>query len=1422
MVWLCGKLGETVDFVRIFVPSMTDSAAVVQAKRFCCSVTAGLVAGFITNPTETIRVRWQVLSMTNPSAADTGLLQFARQILRTEGLIRGLWLPGCAGWMASFGGAFGVRMGIYESVRCGVESATGLTRSPKTAFMAGLCTGSVANAVCCPFFQAKNRLQAQCGSAALERRSLPQELMAITRESGLTGLYRGVPALFMRGGLIAGGQLFGYDTLVGLGYHAAGTSLQEVVDQAISGATGRAGGPGGARLLLQRLGRHRRHGFGASRCSAEPLPGRSQPWQALLVPLRRGLRAREGRRAAGFLQGSRPECREVLAAFPLQHAPFRAAASVGRPRLSKLKGRPCFEPSQSCFKAWPIRLKKSVSLRHIHSTSRRRLEVEAMLSLRSVSKQGRQAARRFGSAAKTLQELWAGGAPLTQVVSESHSRAAKADRNEWVYLAPVEQVTAEAARLQEKASSLSEEQRKLELPLLGSTVAVKDNLQVKGMPITNTMDYRPPRKAPIAEESAAVVRKLQERGAIVIGKTNMDCAATGLVGVRSPYGACQNSLDRSMISGGSSSGSGVSVALGQVTFSLGTDTAGSGRVPAALNNIVGLKASRGLVSTHGLLPACRSLDCVSIFALTVHEAHRILGVAADASGADPFDRPAKELRHGRRLAPGEAFTFGIPSRQFLDFHSFGSAAQARAKEYAAAWDRSVEALQAIGGTCVEVDYAPFQEAANLLYQGPWVAERLAAIAAVLQEDPEVIEPTVRKIVEQGHQYTAQQCFEASYRMRALHRAAEASMEAAKAQVLVTPTVGATYKIEDVLADPIALNTNLGRYTNHMNLLDLCGLAVPTMWAGEALPFGVTISAQAGSDAYICDIGQRLHASSGLPVGAMEAAVEDVEAAVAAKMGSFYGPLPSGVDTFEVAVCGAHMAGLPLSPQLTERGGRFMRAARTSPRYRLVAFDEMKPPRPGLVDAADGASIDLEIWELPASSFGSFMKLVASPLGIGWIELEDGSRVQGFRQVDASVNRGGQVGVGGEPPADITSYGSWRLVLGSLLTVWFASWLRPRMIMTATASAAGGGLRQGSTFVPQRPREEAAIEDYINTKMSGPLPIGTAFLVVTGSQGIGKSTMLRRAFSKLWKRGWWRGLHKCAVVIYLQLTTKERADEFSYNECDTIASTLGAFARRLTYDNALCKFIVKVSVSLIADKIQDKFNMSRLLVVRPLPFAEFVKVMKTDKLLSELFRDLALLLENVAVAGLKGLKGAAAVRITLSLAELLPVLLPAVSCSRLTWRAAVKPCSLKFASFRPWLRDDVMLVLAALLAQVMTGAAQQMQQIAVDCENEPDNMYCCELEPAEPEGCFLAGFDRNRFPCSPACQKRYQTLGYYCYNKHKGHFWWVNQETQCDPTGIVVFQPDTTSSRPDYRGAVATADAAPLSLTPWPDPENSLF
>ncbi|CAJ1345117.1 unnamed protein product [Effrenium voratum] len=500
---------------------------------------------------------------------------------------------------------------------------------------------------------------------------------------------------------------------------------------------------------------------------------------------------------------------------------------------------------------------------------------------------------RFARAASTLQELWASGASVTDIAAESCDRAARADRHEWVHLVPKQQVLAEAKALQQKAASMSQEQRRRELPLLGSTFAVKDNLQVAGLPTTNAMDYRPPRQAPIAKRSAAVVKQLQERGAVCIGKANMDCAAL--------------KVDRSFISGGSSSGSGVSVALAQVTFSLGTDTApaldrpglylgnskdkvmfngpmkilfgqaGSGRVPAALNNIVGLKA--------------------------------------------------------------------------------------RADDYRQAWERSVEALKAIGGTCVEVDYAPFQEAANLLYQGPWVAERLSACADLLADEPELLDATVKTIVENGTEYTAKQCFEAIYQLQQLRFEAMQALNTVQAQVLVTPTVGATYTIEDVLADPVVLNTNLGRYTNHMNLLDLCGISVPTTFAAEKLPFGVTVSAVAGHDALICDVAQRLHSAAGLTAGATTSAVQDVAAAVEATEGKYFGPLPAGAESFEVAVCGAHMEGLALSWQLTERGGRFMRTARTSPRYRLVAFDGMSPPRPGLVDDAKGAGIDLEIWEL---------------------------------------------------------------------------------------------------------------------------------------------------------------------------------------------------------------------------------------------------------------------------------------------------------------------------------------------------------------------------------------------------------------------------------------------------------------------------
>lgn len=630
----------------------------------------------------------------------------------------------------------------------------------------------------------------------------------------------------------------------------------------------------------------------------------------------------------------------------------------------------------------------------------------------------------------TLTEMFAGGASLSEVVEASLARAAKGDRHEWIFRLPEADVKKQVAELESRAEGMDAATKSAELPLLGTTFAVKDNVAVAGYPMTNGCDYRSG-GAPVPAETAAAVRRLMEKGAVLIGKTNLDCAATGLVGVRSAYGACQNSIDRKYVSGGSSSGSSVAVATGQVTFSLGTDTAGSGRVPAMFNNIVGLKASRGLVSCHGVVPACRTLDCLTIFALTVREAQAVLQAAVGPDGTDdPYDRAPRELPSGPRLPPsGPAkFTFGIPGKAHLDFSSFGDVGP-RAAAYAGAWQKSIEALEAAGGTCVEVDYTPFWDAAKLLYGGPWVAERASALREILESNPEVVHPTVRKIVEPAGGLGAIEAFVAAYKLRELKAKSVAAMKKAGAQLLVTPTAGMIYTIQELEADPIALNTNLGRYTNHMNLLDLCGIAVPTVFADGGLPFGVTISAPAGQDGMICDVAHRVHMASGLLAGALPSKAADVQAAVdcAGRVG---GAMLAGVDTIEVAVSGAHMIGLPLSWQLTERGGRFLRRAKTAPVYKLLAFTGMKPPRPGLAAAegGNGASVELEIWELPAEHFGSFMKVIAAPLGIGWLQLDDGSKVQGFRLVDTFADCAGAAG--GAPPVDITSFGGWRSYLES--------------------------------------------------------------------------------------------------------------------------------------------------------------------------------------------------------------------------------------------------------------------------------------------------------------------------------------------------------------------------------------------------------
>lgn len=523
--------------------------------------------------------------------------------------------------------------------------------------------------------------------------------------------------------------------------------------------------------------------------------------------------------------------------------------------------------------------------------------------------------------------------------------------------------------------------------------AVKDNIDVAGYPTTAAcaeFAYQPTR-------SATVVQRLLDAGAVAVGKTNLDQFACGLVGTRSPFGAVQNAFDPRYISGGSSSGSAVAVALGLVDFALGTDTAGSGRVPAGLNNIVGLKPSRGLLSTSGVVPACAHLDCPSIFARTVPQAVKVLLAAAAHDAADPFSRA---LALDTRAFPRQ-FRFGIPDRRHLRFFDDDAAETA--------FSSACERLQALDGTSTSIDYTPFAEAASALYEDAWVAERYAAIQPFFDARPEAVNPVVRTIIESGKRYCAAQLFQAMARMAALRQRAAQLWESV--DVLVVPTAPTVYTIAQVEANPVELNRRLGLYTNAVNLLDLAAIAVPSSMRPDGLPFGITLIGPAGSDLRLAELAARYHAASGLSLGVSR---EPVPAPAS-------WPRPVG-STVRVAVVGAHLDGLPLNGQLRERGAHFIKRARTAPHYRFHALANTVPPKPGLVRmSADGASIEAEIWEMPVAAFGSFVPLVPAPLCIGTIDLDDGSTVQGFLCEAAAL----------DGATDITRYGGWRAYLSSL-------------------------------------------------------------------------------------------------------------------------------------------------------------------------------------------------------------------------------------------------------------------------------------------------------------------------------------------------------------------------------------------------------
>lgn len=530
------------------------------------------------------------------------------------------------------------------------------------------------------------------------------------------------------------------------------------------------------------------------------------------------------------------------------------------------------------------------------------------------------------------------------------------------------------------------------LPLYGIPFAIKDNIDLAGLPTTAAC----PEYAYTPERNATVVQRLIDAGAIPIGKTNLDQFATGLNGTRSPYGACRNAFNPDFISGGSSSGSAVAVALGLASFSLGTDTAGSGRVPAAFNNLVGHKPSCGALSTRGVVPACRSLDAVSIFALTAEDAERVLAVAAGFDAADAYSRPLAP--HGFDFGRVAGFRFGVPLQKDLAF--FGNTEAERL------FGAAVERMQALGGTPVAVDLAPFLETARLLYGGPWVAERYLAIRDFFDAQPENVFPPVREIIAGGRDISAADTFAHLYKLRAAKRICDAVWNAI--DVMLTPTAGTIYRIDAMQADPIRINANLGYYTNFMNLLDLAATAVPAGFQIDGLPFGVTLIAPPHQDGPLLHLASRMQQALGGKLGATDHGQPEAE---------ILSLLQSG--QIQVAVVGAHLSGLPLNHQLTERGARLVATTQTASKYRFYALSDGR--RPGLVKVKNnGAAIACEVWEMHVSQFGSFVAGIPAPLGIGQLELADGSSVNGFI-CEA---------IGIADAQDVTEYGGWRAWLSA--------------------------------------------------------------------------------------------------------------------------------------------------------------------------------------------------------------------------------------------------------------------------------------------------------------------------------------------------------------------------------------------------------
>ncbi|MFC5703137.1 allophanate hydrolase [Cohnella faecalis] len=566
-----------------------------------------------------------------------------------------------------------------------------------------------------------------------------------------------------------------------------------------------------------------------------------------------------------------------------------------------------------------------------------------------------------------LRQAYANGETMPEEVVRNIIQRAEEDAgmNIWITPPRMERIRPYLDRLSALDSSA--------MPLWGIPFAIKDNIDWAGVPTTAACpDYQY-----VPNEHATVVARLLAAGAVPVGKTNLDQFATGLVGVRSPYGETHNALNPELISGGSSSGSAVAVARGHAAFSLGTDTAGSGRVPAALNGIVGFKPSLGAWPTTGVVPACASLDCVTVFATCLEDAFDVDKVVRGFDEADPWSRsvpsPSPALP-SRLLLPKETLRFYGPY----------------AKEYERAWQTTVERLGELGIPIQYVETNLFEQAADLLYGGPFVEERWAGLGAFIEAHPGSVLPVTKHVLrpEEKSPYDGVSVFKAIHSLQAIKRETGKLLKDA---VLIMPTSGGTWTREQVRNDPVRTNTEMGRYTNHCNLLDLSGVAVPSMEAAGNVPFGITMFALARNEGYAIGAAERF---GGSPPGRLQT--------------------PSPNHTL-VAVCGLHMRGLPLEKQMLECKARFLREDKTASKYALYKLSTV-PSKPGLVKQEQGgSSIDLEVWEMPLESFGAFAASIPAPLGIGRVELQDGTEVPGFVcEAYAAADA-----------VDVTSLGGWR-------------------------------------------------------------------------------------------------------------------------------------------------------------------------------------------------------------------------------------------------------------------------------------------------------------------------------------------------------------------------------------------------------------